>query len=116
MVLAGARDLDAGEAELLRESTVRLLSVEELSADSAPHGPIYLHVDVDVIDAAETAELLYPVASGPSVDEVGAAIRRVLATERVVAVGLGCTWRKDALLGSHARDVVARLGLPRVLR
>jgi arginase family enzyme len=112
VLLAGVRDLDEAEGAALRASAVRRTSVAELTRATLPEGPLYLHIDIDVIDADEAGDVLFPVGSGPSVAEVAAAIARVLATGRVAAVGLACTWTGEALCAPPARELIARLGLP----
>ena len=49
-----------------------------------------------MIDPEMAGDLLYPVASGPSLERVAAAIGRVLDTGQVVAVGLACNWKAQA--------------------
>jgi arginase len=93
VVLVDARDLDPPEVEYLARAAIRRYDVDELSADNLPDGPIYLHLDADVIDSAELPGLLFPVPGGPSASRVGEALRRVFDTGRVVAFGAACTWR-----------------------
>lgn len=112
VLLAGVRDLDVAESKLLASSAVKRASISEVGSDTMPPGPIYLHVDVDVIDPDEAGDLLYPVAPGPSLEQVAAAIGRVLDTGQVVAVGLACTWKSEALTTPEVRTVVERLRLP----
>ena len=92
VVLVDARALDPPEAEYLSGAQITHCQVEEVDEPVLPEGPIYLHVDFDVIDSAELPGLMYPVPDGPSRKKVGKAIRRVLDTGRVVAVGGACTW------------------------
>ncbi|WP_116950723.1 arginase family protein [Jiangella endophytica] len=92
IVLVDGRDLDPPERDYLAASEIRQVFAAELDAGTVPPGPVYLHVDLDVVDGALLPGLLFPVAGGPSADEVGQAVRRVLDTGRVAAVGLGCTW------------------------
>ncbi|HEX6338686.1 MAG TPA: arginase family protein [Jiangellaceae bacterium] len=92
VVLVDARDLDLTEAEFLTTSAVRRCDVEDLVANVIPAGPLYLHIDFDVVTPDELPGLLFPAAGGPGLDAVGAAIGRVIATGRVAAVGVGCTW------------------------
>jgi arginase len=109
VVLVDARDLDPAEHVRLDASAVERVSVDELVEATMPHGPIYLHVDVDVIDAAATPGLRFPASDGPSPDAVVAAVRRVLDSGRVVAVGLACTWGPDHLARPETADLVQRL-------
>ena len=92
LVLVGARDVDPPEVEYLRESAIRQVGVGELTGESVPDGPLLLHIDLDVVDAAALPGLRYPVTPGPSPAEVVAAARRVLATGRVVALEVAATW------------------------
>jgi arginase len=97
-LLVGARDVDPPEEVLLAESpTVRRRPVDDLGP--LPGGPLYLHVDLDVCDPADVPDLLYPAPGGPASATVLAALRQVVATGRVAAVGLALTWR---LGGRHA--------------
>ncbi|WP_344246769.1 arginase family protein [Actinocorallia libanotica] len=92
VVLVDARDLDPPEAEYLAGAAITRCQVADVDEPVLPDGPIYLHVDFDVIDSGELPGLLYPAPGGPSLKKVHKAIRRVLDTGRVVAVGGACTW------------------------
>jgi arginase len=92
VVLVDARDLDPPEAEFLTTSAVRRCEVDEVTADVLPEGALYLHIDFDVVTPDELPGLLFPAAGGPGLGDVGAAIGRVVATGRVAAIGVGCTW------------------------
>ncbi|MGW5054431.1 arginase family protein [Actinokineospora sp. NPDC004072] len=91
-VLVDARDLDPAEADFLASAATTRIGVDEVDAAALPEGPLLLHVDLDVIDAAELTGMKFPVPGGPSTDRVLAAINRVLATGRVVAVHVACPW------------------------
>ncbi|PRX98816.1 arginase family protein [Allonocardiopsis opalescens] len=105
-LLVGARDLDPPEAAYLAASRVGRRAVAELTAADLPDGPLLLHLDVDVIDAAELPGLRYPAPGGPSTEQVLAAVARVAATGRVAAVDLACPWHPGA---APAPGVRARL-------
>jgi arginase len=51
-----------------------------------------VHLDVDVIDPAAVPGLRYPAPGGPGCAQVAAALSMLLATGRVAAVGIACTW------------------------
>jgi arginase len=106
-VLADARDTDPPEAVLLAGSAVSGRTVADLGP--LPDGPLYLHVDADVIDPADAPDLLYPVPGGPSLPSVLAAVRRVAATGRVAAVGLALTWRPGGPDADRKQEVLAQL-------
>jgi arginase len=105
VVLVGARELDPPEDGYLAAAAIRRSPVAELTAEMLPPGPLYLHLDVDVVDSGELPGLRYPAAGGPSLDAVGEALRRVLATGRVAAVGVACTWHA----GHDAQDRIRPL-------
>jgi arginase len=93
VLLVDARDLDPAEAGYLASADIRRAGVHDLSADVLPDGPLLLHLDLDVIRHAELPGLRYPAPGGPTASSVVDAVRRVLATGRVAALTLGCTWQ-----------------------
>jgi len=103
VVLVGARDLDPPEVDYLAGAAMRCREVADLSDEDLPDGPIYLHFDADVVDGAELPGLRYPAPDGPGLSTVAAALHRVLATGRVVALGLCCTWRGGYGAGERFR-------------
>lgn len=92
-VLVDARDLDPAEADYLATAGIRRTTVDGLDAGDLPDGPLILHVDLDVIDAAELPGLLFPAPGGPPVSAVVEAVRRVLATGRVSVLDIACPWK-----------------------
>ncbi len=98
VVLAGARALDEPERPRLERSAINHLPPASL-ADSAalveavgsmepePSG-LYVHVDLDVLDADVARVNRYAAAGGISADELEAALTALLADERVRAVSL----------------------------
>jgi arginase len=93
VVLAGARDLDPPEAKYLADAAIRRRAVADLTEADVPDGPLYVHVDLDVLDPRELPGLMFPVAGGPGTGQVGRALRMLLGTGRVAAAGIGCTWQ-----------------------
>jgi len=109
IVLVDARDTDPGEYALLEKSAVTRRPVPQLDPDDLPAGDLYLHVDVDVCDPEQVPELLYPAPDGPSTSAVLNSVRAVVATGRVVAVGLAATWRHGGPAAAAHQDLVWRL-------
>jgi len=68
-----------------------------------PAGPLLLHVDVDVVDAADLPGLRFPVTPGPSAADVVDAVRRVIATGRVVALDVACAWDPELVTDAGPR-------------
>ena len=92
IVLAGARDLDPPEVSYLADSPIRCRDVAGLSHADLPDMPIYVHVDLDVLDPEEVPGLRYPAAGGPTAAQLAGSLRMLVATGQVAAVGLACTW------------------------
>jgi arginase len=92
IMLVGARDLDPPEVTYLAGARIRRADVADLGRAELPAGPLYVHVDLDVVDAAALPGLRFPAAGGPGADQVADALRLLLGTGRVAAVGLACTW------------------------
>jgi arginase len=88
-VLVGARDLDPAEAEYLASADIRRCTVDDVEL---PDGPLILHVDVDVIDSGDLPGLLFPVPDGPSLTSVLDAVRRIIATGKVIALDVAFPW------------------------
>jgi arginase len=112
-VLVDARDLDPPEVDYLAATAVQLTTVGALARGEAdiPPGPIYLHVDLDVVDGAAIPALRYPTPDGPDLTAVGDAIAAVLATGRVAALNLACTWLPGRAGADAVRPLVERLGV-----
>jgi arginase len=89
VVLVDGRDLDPAELDFLATSAVRRVPVD---AVPVPHGPFYVHVDLDVVDPTGLPGLRYPAAGGPDLSTVRDALLGLLGTGRVAGLSLGCTW------------------------
>jgi arginase len=111
VMLVGARDLDPPEIAYLAQAPIGRTEVADMDAAALPSGPLYVHIDLDVIDPAQVPGLRYPAPDGPGAAAVAEALRIVLATGRAAAVGLGCTWhpghRAAARIGPHLERALA---------
>jgi arginase len=123
IVLAGARDLDPPEVTYLASAAIRRREVAGLTtgglasggltAADLPAGPLYVHADLDVIDAAALPGLRYPVPGGPDTAGLADALRMLLATGQVAALGIACTWRPGHAAAGHvAAELTDLLALP----
>ena len=92
IVLVGARDLDPPEATYLDQASIRRCQVTDLPAAELPDGPLYVHVDLDVVDGAQLPGLRYPTPGGPDAGQIADALSLLLGTGRVAAVGIACSW------------------------
>jgi arginase len=94
VMLADARDLDAPERELLdRSAVVRFDDVRTL-VDHLPDRPIYVHLDVDIIDADEAPAMAYPVKGGPDAETLRTQLARLRETHRLVGASM-TPWALD---------------------
>jgi arginase len=94
VLLADARDLDAPERELLERSAVTRFDDVRTLVDHVPDRPIYVHFDVDVIDAADAPAMAYPVAGGPDPETLRVQLARLRETRRLVGVSM-TPWALD---------------------
>jgi arginase len=92
MVLAGARDLDPPEASYLAGAQIRRCEVADLDPAGLPDGPMYVHLDMDVVRPADLPGLRFPTPGGPSATQIADALRMLMGTGRVAAVGIACSW------------------------
>lgn len=90
-ILVDGRDLDPLEAETLSDSDVAIVDVDDIAASIPARRPLYVHVDVDVVDPEELPAINYPAPDGPTLDAVAAAVARLAATGRVAAYSVS-TW------------------------
>lgn len=113
IVLAGARDLDPAERDALAASQVRRIPA---AADAFPAAlsplrdlPIYLHVNVDILDSTEVPGLRFPTGSGPALADIEDCLTVITATADVVAASLACAWLPGQVGSPPARQAIARL-------
>ena len=102
VLLVDARDLDPPEVEYLARSAIRRCTVPD-AATALPDGPLYLHVDVDVVDPGDLPGLQIPAPGGAPLATVAEAIRDVVATGRVAAFGVACTWHPGSGAAERVR-------------
>jgi arginase len=113
IVLAGARDLDPAERAALAASQVRHIPATAGAFRTALSDlgdlPVYLHVDVDVVDGAELPGLRFPTGGGPTLGDVGNCLTAITARANVVAACLACAWLPGQVGRPAAREAIARL-------
>ena len=111
VMLAGARDLDPLEVAYLARAAIRRADVAGLDGAALPGGPLYVHLDLDVIDPSEVPGLRYPAPGGPRAADIAGALRTLLTTGRVAAVGIACTWHAGhgaaAIIGPFLEGALA---------
>lgn len=106
VLLVGARDLDPPENDYLASASVRRSTIEELSAEALPDGPLLVNLDLDVVDPAALPGLRYPAPDGPDAAAVLRATQTVFESGRVAALNVACTWHPG---GTDANGVRGHL-------
>jgi arginase len=109
VILTDARDLDPGERELVENSQVtHLPDVAQVLDYDLPDGPLYVHFDVDVLDADEAPAHRYAAMGGPSEAVLTQVFERLAATGRVAAVSVSA-WHFEADTDGKTGEIVMRL-------
>ena len=113
VVLAGARDLDPAERDALTASRVRRVPADPAAITATLDGlggtPVYLHLDVDVIDSTQVPGLLFPAGPGPAVTQIEDCLAAVCATADVKAACIACTWLPDRISDQTTRETITGL-------
>ncbi len=113
IVLADARDLDPAERDALAASQVRHLPATVDAFLAALSGlrdlPVYLHVDVDIMDSADVPGLRFPAGPGPTLTDLESCLTAITASANVVAACLACAWLPGQVGRPPAREAIARL-------
>jgi arginase len=120
IVLAGARDVDPLEQDLLDRSAVERLSVEDIKTRSPAidaqmkrleglSDVIYVHVDIDVLDPPEVAGHPLTVPGGPTSAELAAALTQMFRHEKAAAFGVASTPSGDQDRDGRSRQAAYNL-------
>jgi arginase len=113
VVLADARDLDPAERDALTASQVRRVPADPAAISSALGGlgptPVYLHLDIDVIDSAQLPGLRWPSGPGPSVTQIEECLAAACTAADVTAACIACSWLPDRISGQTTREAITRL-------
>jgi arginase len=112
VVLSDGRDLDPGERELVNASNIRRVEKVIGVPYVLPEGPLYLHIDTDILDARLAPAFLYPVTGGPSPEGLAAVIEAILASGRVIAVSVTASWDAAKDEDGSTETVVRRAVAP----
>ncbi|MGO8692222.1 MAG: arginase family protein [Rectinemataceae bacterium] len=88
--LVGCRDLDSPEAAYIEERSIMILS--GVDAASAAKGwedsPLYVHVDLDVLDPRDYLNVKCPAPGGLRIGELARSIGALLSSRRMVGLSL----------------------------
>jgi len=113
VVLADARDLDPAERDALTGSQVRRVAADPDAITSALSRlgpvPVYLHLDIDVIDGAELPGARFPSGPGPSLAQIEECLAAACATANIVGAYLACAWVPEHVDDRTSLQTMARL-------
>jgi arginase len=120
IVLAGVRDTDPLEEELIQQHRVPRLSVEELRergarfretlrALAARVDRIYVHVDMDVLDPSEVPGHPLGVRNGPTAPQLAQAVAEIFANPKAVALGIASTPTGERDKDGRSKDAAYEL-------
>lgn len=105
VILSDARDLDPGERALLEKSeVVHLGDPRALVSHPLPGGPLYVHLDADIVDPEDAPAMSYPAAGGIRAAELADLLRRLAARREIAAVSLSA-WNPDLPGAERTREV-----------
>lgn len=105
VILSDARDLDPGEREAVAGSKlVHLQSVQEILDYQLPQGPLWVHFDMDVIDASETPAMNYPAPGGPSSQKLGEVFSYLGGCGQIVAISLS-SWNPELDVEGRSQEI-----------
>jgi arginase len=112
-VLIDARDLDAAERDALEGSGIRRLAADpetlRVALNELSAGDVYLHVDVDIIDAEDLPGLRFPTGGGPCFSVVEECLAEIVQAAPPTAACIACAWAPDRFRDASTRRAITRL-------
>lgn len=112
--LVGTRDLDSLEGRLLEESNIDVIKPEKVRSDLArtlnsvaQHvDQIYVHLDLDVLDAAVASANSYAISGGLTIEDVEYTLAEIARDFRITAVTLSAYDPAADTSGDAARAAI----------
>jgi arginase len=109
IVLADARDLDPDEKRLIdKAKIIHLTDVGDLTELNLPDAPVYIHIDMDILNPADAPAMNYPAAGGPSAKELQAVMKHLKRTDKIAAVSVS-SWNPAMDEDGRSRKVCMEL-------
>lgn len=71
--------------------------------------PVYLHLDIDVIDSADLSGARFPSGAGPSLAQIEECLAAASATADLAAAYLACAWLPEHVNDEATRQMITRL-------
>jgi arginase len=108
VVLAGARDLDPGEAERVHERLCYIPSAD-LAATTLPEmRDVYVHIDIDVLDPSISPGVTCRTPGGLTLETLLTAIAFLMNSYRVAAFAI-TNYNPANDRGDRTRDIIAKV-------
>jgi arginase len=105
VILADARDLDPGEKQLIEAADIiHLPDVNSILDATLPNGPVYVHIDTDIVNPADASAMNYLTAGGPSATELQTVMKHLRRTGKIAAVSMS-TWNPKMDIDGQSRKV-----------
>ncbi len=112
-LLIGARDLDAAEGDALAVSRVTRVAADPDALRAAlqkqPLTDVYLHLDVDIVDASDLPGLRFPAPDGPALSVVEDCLAQIVECAPPVAVCISCAWESARIADPSTVRAIGRL-------
>ncbi len=95
VTITDVRDLDPEEGGNLEASQITVYTnVNDLLNAPLPDHPVYVHLDVDIVDPQYMPALGYPAPNGPTPEQVAATLKRLAQSGKTVGL-LVSLWNGD---------------------
>lgn len=109
IILTDGRNLDPQERGLIAQSKLEhLTDVTELLKFPLPRVPLYIHVDVDIINPIDAPAMSYLAPGGPRASELEHVFRFLAETGQIAAVSM-CTWTPELDVDKQSETVSMQL-------
>ena len=109
VILSDARDLDPDEKKALAASAVNhLKDIRTVPDHPLIAGPLYVHIDVDVINPNDAPAMSYLAPGGACATEIETMFRRLARSRRIIAISLSA-WNPDLDLDRRSQAVCMKL-------
>ena len=113
IVLADARDLDPAQRDALTESGVHRVPADPAAITSAlgrlGRTPVYVHLDIDVIDGVQLHGARFPSGTGPSLTHIEDCLTAACSAADVAGACIVYAWLPDHLSAQTTRETITRL-------
>lgn len=119
IIMMGLRDVDPLEQDLIDESRITVISTDDMIKKSTRMleavkvlsqqvDTIYVHIDLDVLDAEDIPGHTFEVPDGPSASQLGDVLYTLIQYKKVKALGIASFPTAEA---GHSRSMASTLTL-----